>query len=105
MNRSKARLGKGTTPFRVTNVETGKVVCTATFSADNENLTISGGKDDDKYYRREYRADEVKPGDYIYSDGSISDGGLRVRYADDRIEWAKTKPAPTAGKVVSAIVF
>ena len=101
----KGEAWQGDYTFQVTNVETGKVVCTATFSADNENLTISGGKDDDKYYRREYRADEVKPGDYIYSDGSISDGGLRVRYADDRIEWAKTKPAPTAGKVVSAIVF
>lgn len=91
--------------FQVTNVGTEEVMCTAIFSADNENLTISGDKDYDKYYRREYRADEVKPGDYIYSDGSISDGGLRVRYDDNRIEWAKTKPAPTAGKVVSGIVF
>ena len=58
--------------FQVTNVGTGKVVCTATFSADNDNFI--GG--DLKNYRK-YSADEVKPGDYIYSDGSISDGALR----------------------------
>jgi len=104
----KGEVWQGDYIFQVTNVGTGKVVCTATFSADNENLTISGGNDYEKYYRREYRADEVKPGDYIYSDGTISDGGLRVRYDYDRIEWAewaKTKPAPTVDKEVSAIVF
>ena len=36
--RSKARPGKGDYTFQVTNVGTGKVVCTATFSADNENF-------------------------------------------------------------------
>ena len=86
--------------FQVTNVGTGKVVCTATFSADNDNFI--GG--DLKNYRK-YSADEVKPGDYIYSDGSISDGGLRARHPYGINVWAFTKPGPIAGKTVSGIVF
>ena len=53
-----------------------------------------------------YTADEVKAGDYIYSDGTTSDGGLRKRYADGRTPViADPKPEPVDGKTVVGIVF
>lgn len=52
-----------------------------------------------------YTADEVKPGDYIYTDGTTSDGGLRARKPDGTVEWAGLKPTPQTGKTVSGIVF
>ena len=53
-----------------------------------------------------YTADEVKAGDYIYSDGTTSDGGLRTRYPDGRAPViADPKPQPIAGKTVAGIVF
>ena len=54
---------------------------------------------------RTYTADDLKPGDFIYTDGSTSDGGLRVRYADGTVKWAENKPATTQGKTVAGIVF
>lgn len=54
---------------------------------------------------RTYTAEDLKPGDFIYTDGSTSDGGLRVRYADGRVKWAENKPATTQGKTVAGIVF
>ena len=48
---------------------------------------------------------EPKIGDYYYSDGTWSDGGLRKLYADGTMEWAETKPQPENGKTVIAIVF
>ena len=48
---------------------------------------------------------EPKIGDYYYSDGTWSDGGLRKLYADGTMEWAETKPQPENGKNVIAIVF
>lgn len=49
---------------------------------------------------------EPKVGDYFYSDGTWSDGGLVSIGADgtDAV-WAETKPAPQAGKTVIGIVF
>ena len=55
--------------------------------------------------RTDYTADVLKAGDYVYSDGTWSDGGLRTRYPDGRLVWAETKPSPTAGKKVIGIVF
>ena len=53
-----------------------------------------------------YTADEVKAGDYIYSDGTTSDGGLRKRYTDGRAPViASPKPQPIAGKNVVGVVF
>ena len=53
-----------------------------------------------------YTADEVKAGDYIYLDGTTSDGGLRKRYADGRTPViADPKPEPVDGKKVVGIVF
>ena len=48
---------------------------------------------------------EPKIGDYYYSDGTWSDGGLRKLLADGTMEWAETKPEPESGKTVIAIVF
>ena len=48
---------------------------------------------------------EPKIGDYYYSDGTWSDGGLRKLYDDGTMEWAKPQPQPENGKNVIAIVF
>ncbi len=47
--------------------------------------------------RTDYTADALKPGDYVYADGSWSDGGLRTRYPDGRLVWANPKPVPEQG--------
>ena len=49
---------------------------------------------------------DAKIGDYFYSDGTWSDGGLVSINADgtDPV-WAETKPAPIEGKTVIGIVF
>ncbi len=54
---------------------------------------------------RLFKADELKIGDYFYSDGSWSDGGLRKRYEDGSMVIADPKPAPEEGKTVVGIVF
>lgn len=47
-----------------------------------------------------------KVGDYYYSDGTWSDGGLISINADGTgAVWSATKPAPTEGKTVVGIVF
>lgn len=57
-------------------------------------------------YRKEpqkgYRAQDLKPFDYYYSDGTWSDGGYR-RYSDGTEGWLDI--APTEGKKVIGIVF
>lgn len=57
-------------------------------------------------YRKEtqtgYRAQDLKPFDYYYSDGTWSDGGYR-RYTDGTEGWLDI--APTEGKKVIGIVF
>ena len=51
-------------------------------------------------------ATDPKVGDYFYSDGTWSDGGLISIDPDGRnAVWAETKPAPIAGKTVVGIVF
>ena len=54
-----------------------------------------------------YTASDLKFGDYFYSDGTTSDGGLRKRWPDGRIEVADPKPAPEMGegRTVVGIVF
>lgn len=52
-----------------------------------------------------YTADDVKPGDYLYEDGTISDGGLRFRLSNGVMRWETSKPDPTPDKTVSGIVF
>ena len=48
---------------------------------------------------------EPKIGDYYYSDGTWSDGGLRKLYADGTMEWAEPQPQPESDKTLIAIVF
>lgn len=54
-----------------------------------------------------YKSDDLKIGDYFYSDGTWSDGGLRKLYLDGRREIADPKPGPdkSGGKAVIGIVF
>lgn len=48
---------------------------------------------------------EPKIGDYYYSDGTWSDGGLLGFDSDGFPMWSRTKPAPISGKKVIGIVF
>lgn len=77
-----------------------ETVKSGTWSDGGNPVAITGGT-----VLVEYTADEVKPGDYIYTDGTISDGGLRARKLDGTAMWADTKPEPETGKTVSGIVF
>ena len=59
-----------------------------------------------------FKANELKIGDYFYSDGTWSDGGLRKRYDDGNMVIADPKPAPVltnpttgASRAVVGIVF
>lgn len=54
---------------------------------------------------RLFNADELKIGDYFYSDGTWSDGGLRKHKDDGSMVIADPKPAPVEGKTVVGIVF
>ena len=55
----------------------------------------------------EYTAADVKKGDYIYKDGTTSDGGLRKLYDNGDVVCEATKPQPraTADNPVVGIVF
>ena len=64
----------------------------------------SGAAEDLTSYT-EYQADDLKIGDYYYSDGTWSDGGLRKLYADGTMEWTAITPEPVSGKTPIAIVF
>ena len=85
---------------------------TITVKADGiiEVTTATGGEWNDSGNENvesytAYKADDLKAGDYYYSDGTWSDGGLRKLYADGTMEWTVPKPAPESGKTVIAIVF
>lgn len=67
---------------------------------DTGSETVTG-----KVVETGYTASEPKLGDYLYTDGTTSDGGLRARYADGTVKWAETKPIPETGKTLAAIVF
>lgn len=58
-----------------------------------------------KKVKQSFTADELKIGDYFYSDGTWSDGGLRKIYADGSMVIAAEKPVPVSGKTVVGIVF
>lgn len=55
---------------------------------------------------KEPPVEPAKIGDYFYSDGTWSDGGL-ISINDDGTKpvWAESKPAPVEGKTVIGIVF
>ena len=72
----------------------------ATWSAGGEENITS------KRVKQRFTADELKIGDYFYSDGTWSDGGLRKIYADGSMGIDQYhKPAPLGGKTVVGIVF
>lgn len=58
-----------------------------------------------KKVKQSFTADELKIGDYFYSDGTWSDGGLRKIYADGSMHIDYYKPGPLRGKTVVGIVF
>ena len=58
-----------------------------------------------KMIRKKYAAEDLKIGDYFYSDGTWSDGGLRKIYFDGSIAMDTYKPAPLRDKTVVGIVF
>ena len=58
-----------------------------------------------KKVKQSFTADELKIGDYFYSDGTWSDGGLRKIYADGSMHIDYYKPVPLRGKTVVGIVF
>ena len=75
----------------------------------NSNITLAapsteGGWTEDIDIT-EYTAADLKMGDYLYSDGTTSDGGLRKLLPDGTLETAPEAVAPEAGKTVIGIVF
>lgn len=87
--------------FIVSGIGVGKTVITI-FAADSDlsascEITV---KESDT------PIGEPKIGDYYYSDGTWSDGGLISIDTDGtNAVWAETKPAPIAGKTVIGIIF
>ncbi len=84
---------------------------TITVKADGIDVrTVTGATwgydgEEDVASARLFKADELKVGDYFYSDGTWSDGGLRKQYADGSVVTADPKPDPMEGKTVVGIVF
>lgn len=74
-------------------------VTSGTWVANGEENVTS------KRVKQRFTADELKIGDYFYSDGTWSDGGLRKIYADGSMHIDYYKPGPLRGKTVVGIVF
>lgn len=74
---------------------------------ENSNITLAAPSLEGGWAEAvtEYTAADLKMGDYLYSDGTTSDGGLRKLYPDGTIETAPEAVAPEAGKTVIGIVF
>lgn len=87
------------------------VVYTKTFAGkefkENSNITLAAPSLEGGWAEAvtEYAAADLKMGDYLYSDGTTSDGGLRKLYPDGTVETATKAVAPEAGKTVIGIVF
>lgn len=78
----------------VTALTEGEAVVTANYGESNATCTVT------------VTLDDPKVGDYFYSDGTWSDGGLISMDADGQnAVWADEKPAPISGKTVIGIVF
>ena len=67
--------------------------------------TDGGSEDVPSISITHYTAADLKIGDYYYSDGTWSDGGLRKLYSDGTMTMENPKPAPVSGKTVIGIVF
>ena len=74
-------------------------VTSGTWVANGEENVTS------KRVKQRFTEDELKIGDYFYSDGTWSDGGLRKIYADGSMHIDYYKPGPLRGKTVVGIVF
>lgn len=74
-------------------------VTSGTWVANGEENVTS------KRVKQRFTADELKIGDYFYSDGTWSDGGLRKIYTDGSMKIDYYKPVPLRGKTVVGIVF
>ena len=74
---------------------------------ENSNITLAAPSLESGWAEAvtEYEAADLKMGDYLYSDGTTSDGGLRKLFPDGTIETAPEAVAPEAGKTVIGIVF
>ena len=87
------------------------VVYTKTFAGkefkENSNITLAAPSLEGGWAEAvtEYEAADLKMGDYLYSDGTTSDGGLRKLFPDGTVETATEAVAPEAGKTVIGIVF
>ena len=94
-------------------VEYDGVWYTKTFAGkefkENSNITLAAPSLEGGWAEietvTEYAAADLKMGDYLYSDGTTSDGGLRKLYRDGTVETAPEAVAPEAGKTVIGIVF
>lgn len=79
---------------------TGDYAVGETYDAENSIGNVAA------IYRKARTAEPPKVGDYYYSDGTWSDGGLVSIDADGlNPVWAEEKPAPIEGKTVIGIVF
>lgn len=74
---------------------------------ENSNITLAAPSLEGGWKEAvtEYGAEDLKMGDYLYSDGTTSDGGLRKLFPDGTVETAPEAVAPEAGKTVIGIVF
>lgn len=74
---------------------------------ENSNITLAAPSLEGGWKEAvtEYGAEDLKMGDYLYSDGTTSDGGLRKLFPDGTFETAPEAVAPEAGKTVIGIVF
>ena len=74
---------------------------------ENSNITLAAPSLEGGWAEAvtEYAAADLKMGDYLYSDGTTSDGGLRKLFPDGTVETAPEAVAPEAGKTVIGIVF
>ena len=87
------------------------VVYTKTFAGkefkENSSITLAAPSLEGGWKEAvtEYGAEDLKMGDYLYSDGTTSDGGLRKLFPDGTVETAPEAVAPEAGKTVIGIVF
>lgn len=74
---------------------------------ENSNITLAAPSLEGGWAEAvtEYTAADLKMGDYLYSDGTTSDGGLRKLFPDETVETATEAVAPEAGKTVIGIVF
>ena len=66
---------------------------------ENSNITLAAPSLEGGWAEAgtEYAAADLKMGDYLYSDGTTSDGGLRKLFPDGTVETATEAVAPEAG--------